>query len=194
MFFGSRIMCEFSQAVRLLECDLDHLIKLSGQGSRYKINWLSIVRNAINPRFAPVILYRISVTADKIDLKFVAKGLSFLSYCVFGIEISLESNIGPGLVLPHTHGTVIGAQTIGKNVIIFQGVTLGAREIDFDNDVNKRPVLGDNVIVGAGAKVLGGIKIGNNVKIGANAVVLNSVPDAATVVGVPAHIARRKND
>ena len=76
--------------------------------------------------------------------------------------------IGPGIFFPHTSGTVIGASKIGRGVTIFQGVTLGARQIDMKYDLALRPELGDFVVVGAGAKVLGGITLGDNVRVGAN--------------------------
>ena len=94
--------------------------------------------------------------------------------------------IGPGIFFPHTSGTVIGASKIGRGVTIFQGVTLGARQIDMKYDLALRPELGDFVVVGAGAKVLGGITLGDNVRVGANSVLLRSVPANATVAGVPA--------
>jgi len=77
-------------------------------------------------------------------------------------------------------------QKIGRDATIFQGVTLGAREIDMSYDLARRPELGDYVVVGAGAKVLGGIALGDNVKVGANSVLLRSVPANSIVAGVPA--------
>lgn len=96
--------------------------------------------------------------------------------------------IGKGLFIDHGMGVVIGETTvIGDNCLLYQGVTLGGT----GKDKGKRhPTLGDNVMVGAGAKVLGPINIGNNVKVAANAVVLKDIPDNCTAVGVPARIAR----
>jgi len=96
--------------------------------------------------------------------------------------------IGPGLVLMHTHGTVLGAASIGSNVTIYQQVTLGAREMDFVYTLSQRPIIEDGVVIGAGAKVLGGLKLGTECKIGANAVVLKDVPARHLAVGVPARI------
>jgi serine O-acetyltransferase len=112
--------------------------------------------------------------------------LSYLNQIIFGIEISPKCAIGPGIFFPHTSGTVIGASKIGRNVTIFQGVTLGAKDMDMGFDRALRPELGDYVVVGAGAKVLGGISLGDNVRVGANSVLLRSVPANATVAGVPA--------
>jgi serine O-acetyltransferase len=109
-----------------------------------------------------------------------------MNQIIFGIEISPRCAIGPGIFFPHTSGTVIGASKVGRDVTIFQGVTLGATQIDMKYDPALRPELGDFVVVGAGAKVLGGISLGDNVRVGANAVLLRSVPANATVAGVPA--------
>ena len=105
-----------------------------------------------------------------------------------GIEIHPGAKIGKGLFIDHGMGVVIGETTeIGENCLLYQGVTLGGT----GKDKGKRhPTLGDNVMVGAGAKVLGPITIGNNVKVAANAVVLKPIPDNCTAVGVPARVAR----
>lgn len=105
-----------------------------------------------------------------------------------GIEIHPGATIGKGLFIDHGTGVVIGETTeIGDNCMIYQGVTLGGT----GKDIGKRhPTLGDNVMVGAGAKVLGPVKIGNNVKIAAGAVVLTDIPDNSTAVGVPARVVR----
>ena len=106
-----------------------------------------------------------------------------------GIEIHPGAQIGKGLFIDHGMGVVIGETTmIGDNCLLCQGVTLGGT----GKDKGKRhPTLGDNVMVGAGAKVLGPINIGSNVKVAANAVVLSDIPENCTAVGVPARIARR---
>ena len=110
-----------------------------------------------------------------------------------GAEIATGLNGGAFFesipVLPHgLKGIFIhGTAHIGKNVTIHQQVTIGSR------DVNKGAFIGDNVFIGAGAKILGDIRIGNNVKIGANAVVLSDIPDDCTVVGVPGKIVKRGN-
>ena len=109
-----------------------------------------------------------------------------------GIEIHPGATIGKGLFIDHGMGVVIGETAIiGDNCLLYQGVTLG----DTGKDKGKRhPTLGNNVLVGAGAKVLGPFTVGNNVKIAANAVVLNAIPDDCTAVGVPARIVRRKGE
>jgi len=105
-----------------------------------------------------------------------------------GIEIHPGATIGKGLFIDHGTGVVIGeTAVIGDNCVIYQGVTLGGT----GKDTGKRhPTLGNNVMVGAGAKILGPFRVGNNVKIAAGAVVLNEIPDNATAVGVPARVVR----
>jgi len=151
----------------------------------------SLLGGAFDPRFAPVFLCRLAYWFACHGLRPIGKALSLCNLVIFGIEIGLRCRIGGGLVLPHTHGTVIGAASIGVNATIFQGATLGAKGLDIVFDESQRPILGDGVMVGSGAKVLGGIRVGNNVKIGANAVVLCSLPDEVVAVGVPATFALR---
>lgn len=106
-----------------------------------------------------------------------------------GIEIHPGAKIGKRLFIDHGMGVVIGETcTIGDNVTIYQGVTLGGT----GKERGKRhPDIGDNVLIAAGAKVLGNIKINSNVNIGANSVVLQSVPSYSTVVGIPGHIVKQ---
>jgi serine O-acetyltransferase len=106
---------------------------------------------------------------------------SGLNLLLFGLEVTPSCEIGPGIFFPHTVGTVIGASRLGSNVTIFQGVTLGARELDMHFDPSKRPEVGDNVTLGSGCRILGGISIGNNTIVGANAVVVHSVEAYAQV-------------
>ena len=123
-------------------------------------------------------------------LKLPARLLSQWARWVTGIEIHPGASIGRGIFIDHGMGVVIGeTSVIGDNATLFQGVTLGGT----GKEKGKRhPTLGDNVVVGAGAKVLGNITLGDNVSVGANAVVLESVPANSTVVGVPGRIARRE--
>ena len=119
---------------------------------------------------------------------FLARALSQFARHMTGIEIHPGAKIGKRLFIDHGMGVVIGETTeIGENCLLYQGVTLGGT----GKDKGKRhPTLGNNVMVGAGAKVLGPITIGNNVKVAANAVVLKPIPDNCTAVGVPARVAR----
>lgn len=119
-----------------------------------------------------------------------ARAISQTARFFTGIEIHPGAKIGKGLMIDHGMGVVIGETAeIGDNCTLYQGVTLGGT----GKDLGKRhPTLGDNVMVGAGAKVLGPFKIGDNTKIAANAVVLEEIPDNCTAVGIPAKIVRRE--
>jgi serine O-acetyltransferase len=169
----------------LLYADLERQLQLGGR-SDAKPSLLRVLCRLPHPRFLPVVLCRCSRAALLSGIPPLAHLLSYLNQILFGIEISPRCAIGPGIFFPHTSGTVIGASKIGKGVTVFQGVTLGARQIDMSYDLSLRPELGDFVVVGAGAKVLGGISLGDNVKVGANSVLLKSVPANATVAGIPA--------
>lgn len=137
-----------------------------------------------------IIFYRISSALRNIGVPFLPRFLSQTAKCITGIEVHPGAKIGKGFFVDHGMGVVIGETTvIGNNVTVFQGVTLGGT----GKERGKRhPTIGNNVVIGAGAKVLGNITIGNNVNIGANAVVIRDVPDNSTVVGVPGRIARKK--
>ena len=146
--------------------------------------WLSV----FSPRYLPVLLYRVSHCFFRHRLFVPAKLVSSLNFLIFGVEIAAACPIGPGLVLPHTQGTVIGAWRIGANVTIFQGVTIGARELDFTPSRHSRPTLGDGFTVGAGSAILGGISLGDSSRVGANSVVLKTIPAGCLAVGSPARI------
>ena len=126
--------------------------------------------------------YRIARFFHKIKFRFTAKLICYTTRLFTGIEIHPGAKIGRNLFIDHGHGVVIGETAeIGDNCTIYQGATLGGT----GKEHNKRhPTLGNNVIIGAGAKVLGNITLGDNVKVGANSVVLRDVPAGCTVVGV----------
>lgn len=149
-----------------------------------------ILRRALHPHYLPVVLCRLAHSLHSVGLLPLARMAALLNFLLFGIEIAMRCQIGDGLYLPHTTGTVIGALRVGRNAVIYHGVTIGAKEMDRGYHPDQRPVIGDNVIIGSGAKVLGGITIGNNVIIGANAVVTQSFPDNVIVAGIPASILR----
>ena len=142
--------------------------------------------------FKAILHYRI---AHKLYLKkhyFLARWVSQRAARKTGIEIHPGAVIGKGFFIDHGSGVIIGETTIiGDNVTLYQGVTLGGT----GKETGKRhPTLGDNVMVSAGAKIIGSFKIGENSKIGAGSVVIEEVPPNCTVVGVPGRIVKRDNE
>lgn len=135
------------------------------------------------PGFHAILLHRIAHGFYKLNLVLIARVISQLNRFLTGIEIHPGAIIGKGFFIDHGMGVVIGETTeIGDNVTLYQGVTLGGT----GKEKGKRhPTLGDNIVVGSGAKVLGPVRIGNNSKIGAGAVVLKDTPPNSTVVGIP---------
>jgi serine O-acetyltransferase len=174
--------------LELLKSDLRRQYELSGKAEQIS-NW-TVVKRLLHPRFMPLVFVRLSQAAAKHRWSVISKLCGYLNIVVFGIEVAPACQIGPGLFLPHTVGTVIGAWKIGSNVTVFQNVTLGALEADMGWNVKARPEIGDNVILGAGSKVLGGILVAENVVVGANSVVLESVGPSVVVAGVPARIVK----
>jgi serine O-acetyltransferase len=150
-----------------------------------------VLRFCFNPRFTPVLLIRLASALARARIPVVPRLVSLVNFVVFGLEVAVDSEIGPGLVVAHTQGTVLGARRIGRNALIYHQVTLGAREMDVGFDPWRRPEVGDDVLIGAGAKVLGGVSIGDRAVIGANAVVIRNVPPDSLAVGVPAEIRPR---
>lgn len=120
------------------------------------------------------------------NLPFLARGVSHMSRCMTGIEIHPAAKIGRRLFIDHGMGVVIGETAeIGNDVTLYHGVTLGGVST---KKQKRHPTLGDGVIVGAGAKILGGFKVGDYAKVGSNAIVVKPVPDGATMVGSPARL------
>lgn len=167
--------------------DIARMRELSGMG-RGPVSAMAAIAGMLSPRLCPVILIRAAAWLAAHRLGPLAKLVTVINLVLFGIEVSSRIPIGPGLFLPHTSGTVIGAARVGANVTIFQGVTLGAKELDMVFDLSTRPVIEDEVVIGAGAKILGGVRVGRGARIGANAVVVTDVPPGAVAVGVPAKI------
>jgi serine O-acetyltransferase len=135
-------------------------------------------------------LHRLSHRLYCIGLPFIPRLLSHISRFITGIEIHPGAQIGCSVFIDHGMGVVIGETAIvGDYCLIYQGVTLGGT----GKESGKRhPTLGENVVIGAGAKVLGNIELGNNVRIGAGSVVLRDVPPDCTVVGIPGRIVYRE--
>jgi serine O-acetyltransferase len=141
------------------------------------------------PGFQALLLYRFAHWLLTLGLPFFPRLISHLGRFLTGIEIHPGAVIGKGVFIDHGMGVVIGETAIiGDYALIYQGVTLGGT----GKEGGKRhPTLGENVVVGAGAKVLGNINIGDNVRIGAGSVVLRDVPSDCTVVGIPGRIVYR---
>lgn len=143
------------------------------------------------PSFKAIIKYRI---AHKLYLRkhyFLARWISQRTARKTGIEIHPGATIGKGLFIDHGHGVVIGETAeVGDNVTLYQGVTLGGTGKEHGK---RHPTVGDNVMISAGAKILGSFTIGDNSKIGAGSVVLEEVPPNSTVVGVPGRVVKRDN-
>lgn len=134
-------------------------------------------------------VHRISHWLWKHNVRFFARWLSQIGRGLTGIEIHPGAIIGPGFFIDHGMGVVIGETAeIGADVTLYHGVTLGGTSLEKGK---RHPTLGDRVVVGAGAKILGAITIGEDSRIGANAVVVKSVPPNSVVVGVPGQIVRR---
>lgn len=143
------------------------------------------------PSFKAIIWYRVANKLYKRGHYFCARWISQRTARKTGIEIHPGATIGKGLFIDHGHGVVIGETTIiGDNVTLYQGVTLGGT----GKEKGKRhPTIGNNVMISAGAKVLGSFQVGENSKIGAGSVVVKEVPANSTVVGIPGQIVKRDN-
>jgi serine O-acetyltransferase len=153
-------------------------------------NWFEIV--FCYPGLWAVWWHRVAHVLWRWRLKFLARWISQVARAFTGIEIHPGATIGQGLFIDHGMGVVIGETAeLGAEVTLYQGVTLGGTSLDKGK---RHPTLGDGVVVGAGAKVLGAIEIGEYSRVGANAVVVKSVPCCAVVVGVPGEILTSRDE
>ncbi|MEN9519987.1 MAG: hypothetical protein RLZZ381_2575 [Cyanobacteriota bacterium] len=150
-------------------------------------NWLEVI--VCYPGLQALSLHRIAHWLYQIGIPFFPRFISHLARFFTGIEIHPGAQIGKGVFIDHGMGVVIGETAIiGDYCLIYQGVTLGGT----GKELGKRhPTLGENVVIGGGAKVLGNIQIGNDVRIGAGSVVLRDVPSNCTVVGIPGRVIYR---
>jgi len=143
------------------------------------------------PSFHVMIFYKIGNAFWRYNLKFLARLIMYFARIFTGIEIHPGAKIGSNFFMDHGLGIVIGETTeIGENVTIYQGVTLGgimpSIESDSQRNQKRHPTIGNNVIIGSGAQILGSITVGDYARIGANSVVSKDVPSNVTVAGVPA--------
>jgi len=153
-------------------------------------SWFEVVLTYAG--FHAVVAYRVSHWLKTHRVPFLPRFISQAARILTGIEIHPSATIGSGFFIDHGMGVVIGETAeIGNYVTLFQGVTLGGT----GKERGKRhPRLGSHVVVGAGAKILGGITVGDNVKVGANSVVLKNVSANSTVIGVPARVIKTQGE
>lgn len=173
---GSDILKEKSLVTKILEMD---------PAARHPLN---VIVNY--PGLHAMFFYRIYHFLWNIHFKLIARLFSQISRLLTGIEIHPGATIGKRLFIDHGTGVVIGETTIiGDDCILYQGVTLGGVGTG-KHTVKRHPTLKNNVMISAGAKIIGNVEIGNNSIVGANSVVLKDVPDNCTVVGIPGRIVR----
>jgi serine O-acetyltransferase len=153
-------------------------------------NWLEVI--FCYPGLQALLFHRVAHLLWGLKIPFIPRLISHIARFFTGIEIHPGAVIGRGVFIDHGMGVVVGETAIvGDFSLIYQGVTLGGT----GKETGKRhPTLGENVVVGAGAKVLGNIQIGDNVRIGAGSVVLRGVPSDCTVVGVPGRVVYRAGE
>lgn len=173
-------MLKFFKTVKY---DIDNIVK-NDPAAR---NGLEVV--ILYPIVHVMILYRIAHVLYNKKMFFLARLISQLGRFLTGIEIHPGAKIGKGFFIDHGMGVVIGETAeVGDNVTLYHGVTLGGT----GKDTGKRhPTVGNNVIIGSGAKILGPIVIGDNSKVGSNSVVLKDIPENSTVVGIPGKIVKK---
>lgn len=165
------------------------LMSLLASDVRAKAEWLyggrsgkNLVKALLTDGTFAMIMYRLMQASQRLRLAPLAmlfnKLCAFFGHCIIG----RGAHFGPELVLIHSEGVVINTRVVGgRHILIEHGVTIGAEK-------GQSPRLGDDVFIGAGAKIVGGVSIGSRVKIGANAVVVTDLPDGATAVGIPARV------
>ena len=141
----------------------------------------------LSPRLMPNILIRAAFTLDRSGFGPIARLVSLIAFLLFGLEFAIRCPIGPGLFLPHTQGTVLGAASVGRNATIYQGVTLGAKSFPLDGEghpikgIARHPIVEDDVVIYAGATILGRITVGKGSVIGGNVWLTRSVPPYSQV-------------
>jgi serine O-acetyltransferase len=151
-------------------------------------NWLGFIKCYFSNRgFRAVVYYRLARYLRLKQVRYLPSLIRARCVTITGAEIASEADIGPGLVITHPVGVVVGSRVIiGENCTIMQGVNLGEKWTDRSG--KQVPTIGNDVILCAGSKVLGGVEIGDRVIVGANSVVIESIPPSSTAAGVPARI------
>ena len=176
-----------SQLKHLLYSDLARQYELEGRND-LRPNLFRFLARLLHFRFLPNVICRSSRAAMLAGVPILPKLLTYMNLVLFGLEVTPKCEIGPGIFFAHPVGCVIGAWRIGSNVTVFQGVGLGALKPDMGFERDLRCEIGDNVVLGAGCKVLGPYRIGDGAVVGANSVVMSSVEPRQTVFGVPARV------
>jgi serine O-acetyltransferase len=169
--------------------DIHRLVR--GHPSRLKVCAVLLTNRGLQA----ILLYRVAHTLQKYRVPLLPMLLSRWSQFLFAVDIAPQADIGPGIVIVHGFGLVIGTEVkIVGDCCLFHGVTLGDRGSEWVGSMRRdgHPTLERNVMVGAGAKILGPIRIGESSVIGANAVVLEDVPPYSIVAGIPARVVGRR--
>jgi serine O-acetyltransferase len=187
-FFNAAVKTPLRRAVRAVKKEIEEDIAAIKQRDPAAKSDAEII--LLYSGLHAILAYRVSHKLYVSGHTFSARAVSQAARLLTGVEIHPGAKIGKGLVIDHGMGVVIGETAeIGDNCTIYQGVTLGGT----GKDVGKRhPTIGNNVLIGAGAKVLGPLTIGDNTKIAANAVVLENISGNSTAVGIPAKVVRRE--
>lgn len=173
---------------KLIAADMHEWKRVGLLGERAALSRLKL-REALSlylrfPGVRATVRYRLSYAAHRRHLPLVPGMLYRANLRRYGLDITPGVGIGPGFYIPHPTGTVIMAMEVGARCHIIHAVTVGMR------NRHEFPCIGDDVTIGAGARVLGGVVVGSGANIGANAVVIANVPAGATVVGIPARVVR----
>ena len=171
----------------LLYSDLARQYELEGKRG-IQPNFIRFLCRLLHFRYFPNVVCRTSRAAMLAGIPLLPKLLTYLNLVLFGLEVTPKCEIGPGIFFAHPVGCTIGAWKIGSNVTIFQGVGLGSLRPDMGFNKELRCEIGNNVVLGAGCKVQGPWLIGDNVMVGPNSVVLASVSDNQSVLGIPARV------
>ena len=176
------MVTRFERIYKEIKKDIEYIME-NDPAARTKLE-VFLLYPSIHARLA----HMISHFLYKKNLLFLARLISQIARFLTGIEIHPGATLGAGILIDHGMGVVIGETAeLGDRITIYHGTTLGGT----GKEKGKRhPTVGDNVVIGAGSKVLGNIKIGSNSKIGANSVVLDDVPEGATVVGIPGKVVK----
>ncbi|WP_425357275.1 serine O-acetyltransferase EpsC [Fervidobacterium pennivorans] len=179
-----KLTAEIINASRAIKLDKEYLRRLDP-------SFESSYQYLFHAGFRALRLYRISHALYVSGFKFLAYLIYHINRILYTVDIHPAALLEPGVVIDHGAGLVIGSTAVvGSGTVLYHGVTLGAKYI---TKGKRHPTVGRNVIIGAGAKVLGPVYIGDNAKIGANSVVISDVPKDATAVGIPARIVFKNN-